>query len=98
MTGRILEANSFVYVQNQLAHCVGREVTALLTGKQRTLWICEAYIITILAESLSQALIELHRACLPTFALLCGRSSRSFRLFEHPHTQLATTLAIQSTI
>ena len=44
MTGRVLEANCFVYVQKQLAHCVGREVTALLTGKQRTLWICEAYI------------------------------------------------------
>ena len=45
-------------------------MTALLTGKQRALWICEADIITVLAQSLTQALIKIHCARLPTFALL----------------------------
>ena len=35
MTRRILEPARFVDIQKQLTHCIGGEVTTLLTGKQQ---------------------------------------------------------------
>ena len=54
-------------------------MTALLAGKQWQVQILELLTRTIFSQSFAQALVEINRSTLPTFALLCAE----YELFTH---------------
>jgi len=57
----IFEPTSFVDIEEQLTHCVGRECSALLTDEQWRLLVRQLDGIRILGLRLSQTLVQIHR-------------------------------------